>query len=355
MTYFSKKNLNICFFILFSITINCSNNDNIIYIIEDKPLSHMGIEFYGKQKAMFIHSENNEFVFTANIKLTDKIAKLKSISLILYDKDENQLSDVPNMYLNQSDLELLDKSNDKFQRVRFRFDLSKLQEPNPNKRYQISRRWIVIARKFKIFTNYISKEGEDINNEENSKDQGSSDQQPLSLAELVKKVEPSVFLVMNKDSNGNTQSIGTGFFIGENKAVSNHHVFKGGSTWFIKLYDSRVFEVDSILKQSESLDYIVFTLKTTISFPYLPISNETPLKGIDIVVVGNPNGLENSVTKGIISAIRDNMIQIDAAISPGSSGSPVLNLNGEVMGIATLKVLNCENCNFAYKISVLIN
>ena len=355
MTYISRKFIGLCFLLLFSMIFKCSGNDNIIYIIEDKSNSDTAIEFYGKNKAMFIHSEGNEFVFTANIKLSSKIRKLKSISLILYDKNETPLSEVPYMYLNPSDLELLDKSEGKFQRVRFRFDMTNIHEPNPNKRYQMSRRWIVTTRRFKIFTNYISKDGEIIVNDENSKDQGSTNKQPQSMAELVKKLEPSVFLIMNKDSNGNTQSIGTGFFIGENKAVSNYHVFKGGSSWFIKLYDSRVFEVDAIIKQSEPLDFIVFTIKTDISFPYLPISNEIPLKGTDIIVLGNPNGLENSVTKGIISAIRDNMIQIDAAISPGSSGSPVLNLYGEVMGIATLKIMNCENCNFAYKISVINN
>src|SRR5204863_8214538 len=71
-----------------------------------------------------------------------------------------------------------------------------------------------------------------------------------------------------------------------------------------------------------------------------------------IVVIGNPLGLEGSVTNGIVSAVRDiptfgRIIQITAAISPGSSGSPVVNMQGQVIGIATLQITGGQSVNFA--------
>ena len=82
--------------------------------------------------------------------------------------------------------------------------------------------------------------------------------------------------------------------------------------------------------------------------PYLELSQVLPQQGEEIFVIGNPSGLENTVTRGIVSAIREDLIQIDAAISPGSSGSPVSNMNGKVVGIATFKIVEgCELCNFA--------
>ena len=77
-----------------------------------------------------------------------------------------------------------------------------------------------------------------------------------------------------------------------------------------------------------------------------------PSEGEDIFVIGNPLGLESTVSTGIISAVRDipafgKILQITAPISPGSSGSPVINSKGEVIGIATLVITKGQNLNFA--------
>ena len=75
--------------------------------------------------------------------------------------------------------------------------------------------------------------------------------------------------------------------------------------------------------------------------------------------MGNPKGLESTVSRGIVSSIRkykgqrDALIQMDAAISPGSSGSPVMNSKGEVVGIATMLVKQCAYSNFAFNIALL--
>jgi tetratricopeptide (TPR) repeat protein len=84
----------------------------------------------------------------------------------------------------------------------------------------------------------------------------------------------------------------------------------------------------------------------------LPLDKTSPQEGESVVVIGNPLGLEGSVTNGIVSAVRDiptfgRIIQITAAISAGSSGSPVVNMQGQVIGIATLQVTGGQSVNFA--------
>src|SRR6185437_8272857 len=84
----------------------------------------------------------------------------------------------------------------------------------------------------------------------------------------------------------------------------------------------------------------------------LLLDKTSPQEGESVVVIGNPFGLEGSVTNGIVSAVRDiptfgRIIQITAPISPGSSGSPVVNMRGEVIGVATLQITGGQSVNFA--------
>jgi hypothetical protein len=84
----------------------------------------------------------------------------------------------------------------------------------------------------------------------------------------------------------------------------------------------------------------------------LSLSKTVPEVGERIIVYGSPLGLENTVSDGIVSAIRDipefgKIIQITAPISPGSSGSPVLNMKGEVIGVASFQMIDGQNLNFA--------
>jgi len=84
----------------------------------------------------------------------------------------------------------------------------------------------------------------------------------------------------------------------------------------------------------------------------LALNRTSPQEGESVFVIGNPLGLEGSVTNGIVSAVRDiptfgRIIQITAPISPGSSGSPVVNMQGQVIGIATLQITGGQSVNFA--------
>jgi serine protease Do len=119
------------------------------------------------------------------------------------------------------------------------------------------------------------------------------------------------------------------------------------------------------LKMNTTYDYAIFSVDAgSGGYNVLKISDETAEKGQDICVLGNPQGIESTLTKGIISGFKggtekeimsgnfgegNSFIQMDVAISHGSSGSPVMNMKGEVIGIATLSFAeaNCVNCNFA--------
>lgn len=182
----------------------------------------------------------------------------------------------------------------------------------------------------------------------------------MSLQELVKQTEASVFLVITYNENGEVIATGTGFFVDkEGIALSNYHVFKGGNRWRIKTKDERYYDINNVLDYDKEKDFIIFKVSGIRNHSSLKLSNSLPGKGEDIFVLGNPHGLESTVTKGVVSAIRswyskNDFIQIDAPISSGSSGSPVLNMKGKVIGVATLKIMeDCESCNFAININLV--
>ncbi len=192
-----------------------------------------------------------------------------------------------------------------------------------------------------------------------------------NLKDLVKYAEKAVFLIETKNNNGRPTMYGTGFFVSSNGiGITNAHVLAGGSSFSIKTSDGEVFEINDVFKTNTTYDYAIFRVNADRNFTYLKISDETPEKGQDICVLGNPQGIESTLTKGIISGFKGGtekevikgnfsegktFIQIDVAISHGSSGSPVMNMKGEVIGIATLSFAeaNCVNCNFAVNIDML--
>lgn len=178
-----------------------------------------------------------------------------------------------------------------------------------------------------------------------------------SFISLVNQIEKSVFLIFSDDGK-KSKAQGSGFFINGKIGVSNYHVVAAGKKFYIKTHRDEILPVTKWLKFSEENDFVIFEVDGPNNYPYLKKVNSLPEKGEEIFVIGNPRGLESTVTKGIVSALRtfnstNDFIQFDAAISPGSSGSPVLNMRGEVLGIATMKLQECENCNFAVNINLV--
>lgn len=178
-----------------------------------------------------------------------------------------------------------------------------------------------------------------------------------SITDQLDLLVDNVFLIINYDSNGNEAGIGTGFFVDNvGTAVTNYHVFEGGSNWKIKMKGDKLYQVTEIYAYDQDNDFLIFKVDLQgRARKGIRMSKIAPKIGDDIFVLGNPKGLETTLSKGIVSSIRGNhdLIQIDAAISPGSSGSPVLNTSGEVIGLATFQRVDCENCNFAVDINLV--
>jgi tetratricopeptide (TPR) repeat protein len=130
-------------------------------------------------------------------------------------------------------------------------------------------------------------------------------------------------------------------------------VLEGAHRAEVHSSNGTVFTVKGVLAVDAEGDLAV--LKIDVPSPAirpLPLDKTSPQEGESVVVIGNPLGLEGSVTNGIVSAVRDiptfgRIIQITAAISAGSSGSPVVNMQGQVIGIATLQVTGGQSVNFA--------
>jgi tetratricopeptide (TPR) repeat protein len=173
------------------------------------------------------------------------------------------------------------------------------------------------------------------------------------LPELVKRVKPSAVAIETFDSRGRTLSRGSGFFIGPDRIITNRHVIERSSRVEIHLLDGKKFPVKGVLAVDGEGDLALLQadIPAGLASP-LPIVRSVPQEGESIVVVGNPFGLEGSVSNGIVSAVRDiagygRIIQITAPISPGSSGSPVVNMFGQVIGVATLQAAEGQSLNFA--------
>lgn len=174
------------------------------------------------------------------------------------------------------------------------------------------------------------------------------------LTALVQKNEKAIFAIFTYDEYGSPSGMGTGFFIdSKGTAITNYHVLDGASKAIIKLNDDTKFEIDKILAANPDADLIKFSVANPANtiFNFLTLSTTVPQKGQSIFVIGNPEGLESTVSEGIVSSIRDldsfgNIIQITAPISPGSSGSPIMTMDGNVVAVASFQLKEGQNLNF---------
>ena len=182
---------------------------------------------------------------------------------------------------------------------------------------------------------------------------GPSYAQEEYLPELVRRVKPSVVSIMTYDARGEKLSKGSGFFISAERVVTNRHVIDGAFKAEIHTTSGNSYSVRGVLAVDGEGDIALLQIDIgpNLVSP-LTLTRSSPQEGESVVVVGNPLGLEGSVSNGIVSAVRDipnfgRIIQITAPISSGSSGSPVINMQGQVIGVATLQLTDGQSLNFA--------
>lgn len=160
------------------------------------------------------------------------------------------------------------------------------------------------------------------------------------LSTLVKKVTPSVVVINVFNGEGRWRGGGTGFFLEEEGLlVTNRHVIDGKAKALAKLSNGEFLPVEGVLSDDVSGDLVLLTLGIKgRAFPTLRLADGEIETGQPVVVIGSPLGHEGTVTEGIVSEVKNvpnfgKIIRHTAAISKGSSGSPVLNMKGEVIGV----------------------
>ena len=166
-----------------------------------------------------------------------------------------------------------------------------------------------------------------------------------------KALAATVYLEM-QDSNGVPLGFGSGFFVGDNLIATNYHVIEGAARGSAKLVGQfSTYTIEGVTATDQTNDLAL--LKVTMSgIKPLPLGNSSDVKiGETVYVAGNPKGLEGTFSNGIISSRRDRYtkerLQMTAPISPGSSGGPVLNSKGEVIGVSFMTLVGGQNLNFA--------
>ena len=166
-----------------------------------------------------------------------------------------------------------------------------------------------------------------------------------------KALAATVYLEM-QDSKGVPLGFGSGFFVGDNLIATNYHVIEGAARGSAKLVGQfSTYTIEDVTATDKTNDLAL--LKVTMSgIKPLPLGNSSDVKiGETVYVAGNPKGLEGTFSDGIISSRRDKYtkerLQMTAPISPGSSGGPVLNSKGEVIGISFMTLVGGQNLNFA--------
>lgn len=212
---------------------------------------------------------------------------------------------------------------------------------------------------------------------------------PESFADLAERVKGSVvnisttkklkikrhpFVRFHQDYYGNLHSgqdtmkrpnsLGTGFIFDERGyIVTNHHVIQGADEIVVNFSNGESLEARVIGKDSKS-DLAVIQVKTNKKFPKVKLGDSNDLKVGDwVVALGNPFGLGQTLTAGILSAKGrvlgagpyDNFLQTDASINPGNSGGPLFNLKGEVVGVNTAIIAGGQGLGFAIPINMAKN
>ena len=170
--------------------------------------------------------------------------------------------------------------------------------------------------------------------------------------QIAQKAFRSTVLLVMEDANGQPLSLGSGFFVKDDQIATNLHVVEGAAKGYAKLVGKETkFNIEGYTAIDEKRDLILLKVSAFGAQAISLGNSDFAQVGETVYAVGNPRGLEGTFSQGIISSIRpvgsDKIIQMTAPLSPGSSGGPVLNRKGEVIGVSVLTIRDGQNLNFA--------
>ncbi len=187
--------------------------------------------------------------------------------------------------------------------------------------------------------------------------------EPGQVRALTELAKPSLVTIRQMGRDGERSGTGSGFLIKGGLVVTNLHVIGEGRSIEVELHDGTLCEVTEVHASDRHYDLAVLRVDSDgKKLPALPLGDSSKIEQGDLIVgFGAPQGLALSVVPGVISAIRKldpgfagegetpefPMLQLAMPIEQGNSGGPVINLQGEVLGIVTLRHRVTENLGFA--------
>ncbi len=179
----------------------------------------------------------------------------------------------------------------------------------------------------------------------------------LDISAIAREAHGTVVSILMLDKEEHPVAQGSGFLISKDgRVVTNYHVIKSGSSAVVKLPNGTIFPVEGVLTSDKHRDVAIIKAHGS-DFRTLALGDSDRLQvGEEVVAIGNPLSLESTVSNGIVSGLRTDeeeggkFLQITAPISPGSSGGPLFNMAGEVVGITTSHLVGGQNLYFAIPI-----
>ena len=161
------------------------------------------------------------------------------------------------------------------------------------------------------------------------------DKDERHIISIYKKINPAIVCVDSHVSDG--ISCGTGCIIHKSGIIlTSAHVVESGNNVIVTMHNGKDYNAKVLKKFGEKKDIALLKINAPLNLQTVKFGDSEKIKvGQKVLAIGNPFGFNGTLTQGIISRIdyAKNRIQTDAAINPGSSGGPLLNKNGEIIGI----------------------
>ena len=177
----------------------------------------------------------------------------------------------------------------------------------------------------------------------------------IDATKVAETAKPALVMIKGVTESGDVRS-GSGFIVDPSGTiVTSLHVIQELKTAAVRLANGDVYDRFTVRAFDSRRDLAVIQI-AGFDLPVVDLGNSSTVKpGDSVILLGNPFGLEGSVSAGIVSGIRDlagmQVIQTDAAANPGNSGGPMMNSTGEVVGVLSFKIGNSENLNFVIPIN----